>query len=168
MKLLLAAALLFLAGLFGSHHPVTIKVAPTPWHATGTSATAAVFNATVASVQPQLRQLPRLNRLPPHRPAPQALRGPARYYPLPSRCSPQPFLQPTTSLRMNSPRSYKSPRTTCQLDLLRHQWRIRLTSAVAYVSGGTFTSDAKSHNSAVTKPKPAAAHWNSETHSQLT
>jgi hypothetical protein len=53
MKSLFVAVLLFFNGLFQSHHPAAIKVIPAPSHAADTSVTAAVFNATVASLQPQ-------------------------------------------------------------------------------------------------------------------
>jgi hypothetical protein len=50
-----ASVLLFLTSIFGGHHTVTVHIAPSQWHANGKSASAAVFNAAVASSQPHTK-----------------------------------------------------------------------------------------------------------------
>jgi hypothetical protein len=82
MKSLFAALFLFVSSLFQLHHPVTIKVAPAPWHATGTSATAAIFNATFASLQPQAATAPSTPSPQPVVPAQTTSAKPARSNPV--------------------------------------------------------------------------------------
>jgi hypothetical protein len=53
IALAIESAFTQLAAFMEPHPAVTVQIPPAPWHASGTSATAAVFNATVASLQPQ-------------------------------------------------------------------------------------------------------------------
>jgi hypothetical protein len=51
MKSLIAALFLFVSSLFGSQDTVTLHTPANPWHAAGTSTSAAVFNAAVGAQQ---------------------------------------------------------------------------------------------------------------------